>query len=198
MLCAHCGTENDDRATTCTGCGCSLRDGDREAPPSTPPPGQASVWHQGTPVGQGGDTWTSTPPSAPPPPPPGDPARAAGWTPPAPPPPYPPPPPGGFAYPQPPFAYGPRAAPAATVPDYLVQAIILTFFSLCTCVGIPSGALAIVFAAQARAKAAVDHEGALESARNARVACSVTLVLIFVGLAVNLAFGALSGLRRGL
>ena len=198
MPCPHCGTDNGDDATTCSGCGRSL-----------PAAGAAddaghSIWSQGTPVGQGGDTWGAAPPppgtpSQPnlPPPPPG----VQGWAPPAQPgyPPPPPPPPGyqpyappyGDPYPPPPPGYG-HTAHASTVPDYLVPAILVTVFSVCGCIGLVTGVLAIVFAAQAKSKAAAgDIAGAMETARNARTCCWVTLGLTLTSIVIRVMLGAM-------
>jgi hypothetical protein len=75
------------------------------------------------------------------------------------------------------------AAPA-TIPNYLVQAILVT---LCCC--LPFGIVAIVYAAQVNSKLeAGDIAGAQESSRNAKMwcwigfGCGLLAVLIWMGL----------------
>jgi len=70
-------------------------------------------------------------------------------------------------------ALQPRApgAPTPTVPNYLVQAILVT---LCCCV--PFGIVAIVYASQVNAKlAAGDYAGAVEASQKAKTWCWVAL-----------------------
>jgi Interferon-induced transmembrane protein len=75
------------------------------------------------------------------------------------------------------------AAPA-TIPNYLVQAILVTF---CCCV--PFGIVAIVYAAQVNGKlAAGDMAGAQESSRNAKMwswiafGCWLLVAILYMGL----------------
>lgn len=199
MRCSHCGTENDDQSATCLGCGRTLRGADQETPPPSTPTGEPSIWDKGTPVGQGGDTWGSTPPgdALPPPPPAPPPGGAGGWQQP------PPPPPPGYGYQQPyqqpPYqqpGYG-YGVPVGPVPDYLVQSIVLTVLSVCSCLGLITGILAIVFSAQARTKAASgDYPGAMESAKNARITCWITFGLLMIGILFNIVW-FLGALGRG-
>lgn len=59
--------------------------------------------------------------------------------------------------------------PTPTVPNYLVQAILVTFFCC-----VPFGIVAIVYAAQVNAKlGAGDYNGAVESSNNAKKWCWV-------------------------
>lgn len=78
--------------------------------------------------------------------------------PPPPPGPPPPPPPG-------PPAYGAGGGtPPQSVPNYLVQAILVTIFCC-----LPAGVVSIVFAAQVNGKLqAGDYQGALEASRSAK------------------------------
>lgn len=66
-------------------------------------------------------------------------------------------------------AYAP--VPGPTIPNYLVQAILVT---LCCC--LPFGVVAIVYAAQVNGKlAGGDMNGAMESSRNAKMWCWIAL-----------------------
>ena len=78
----------------------------------------------------------------------------------------------------------PATQPAQTVPNYLVQSILVT---LCCC--LPFGIIAIVYAAQVNTKlAAGDVAGALQSSKNARMwawiafGCGALLSLIYTAL----------------
>jgi hypothetical protein len=78
----------------------------------------------------------------------------------------------------------PAQAPAPTIPNYLVQSILVT---LCCCM--PFGIVAIVYAAQVNAKlAGGDIAGALESSRNAKMwswigfACGAVISLIYMAI----------------
>lgn len=84
---------------------------------------------------------------APPPPPQAQPPQA-----------YPPTPPIAQAYAQVP-------PPVANIPNYLVQAILVTFFCC-----LPLGIVSIIFAAQVNSKlAAGDVQGAMEASRQAKL-----------------------------
>jgi hypothetical protein len=75
----------------------------------------------------------------------------------------------------------PAVVPPASVPNYLVQAILCT---LCCC--LPFGIAAIVYASQVNGKLqAGDYEGALASSRNAKMWCWLSLGF---GLLVNAIF----------
>lgn len=64
-----------------------------------------------------------------------------------------------------PPAYPPPGVPRTTVPNYLVQAILVT---LCCC--LPLGIVSIIFASQVNTKLAVgDVAGAMESSRQAKL-----------------------------
>lgn len=82
----------------------------------------------------------------------------------------------------------PAAAPAAggqTVPNYLVQSILVT---LCCC--LPFGIVAIVYAAQVNGKlAAGDVAGAQAASRSARTWCWVAFGVGLVVVALNMVFG---------
>ena len=55
--------------------------------------------------------------------------------------------------------------PAATVPNYLVQAILVTLFCC-----LPFGIVAIVYAAQVNSKIAIgDYNGAVQASNNAKI-----------------------------
>lgn len=105
----------------------------------------------------------------PPPPPPGNLPPPGGYQ-----------PPGGFQPPggyQPPGGFGGVPGPYGgmphppNVPNYLVQAILVTLFCC-----LPVGIASIVFAAQVNGKlAAGDHQGALDSSRKARTWAWVAL-----------------------
>lgn len=61
--------------------------------------------------------------------------------------------------------FAPPGAPGATVPNYLVQAILVT---LCCC--LPAGVVAIIYAAQVNSKLATgDVAGAMSASRNAKI-----------------------------
>ncbi|MDB6112163.1 MAG: Interferon-induced transrane protein [Pedosphaera sp.] len=109
---------------------------------------------------------------------------------------------GLFAAAPPPMAPGriaPMSAPPsgvpATVPNYLVQAILCT---LCCC--LPFGIVAIVYAAQVNGKLqAGDYAGAVEASRKAKMWCwiafGVGLVTGVIGVIIQLAVG-LSGMHQ--
>ena len=95
--------------------------------------------------------------------------------------------------PPPQQASGPSAgfAPGAHVPNYLVQAILVTIFCC-----LPFGIVSIVFAAQVNGKlGAGDYAGALESSNKAKtwawvsfwVGLGITILWIIIGI-----FGALA------
>jgi hypothetical protein len=64
-----------------------------------------------------------------------------------------------------PYFAAPVGAPGGTVPNYLVQSILVT---LCCC--LPAGVVAIIFAAQVNSKlAAGDVAGAMAASRNAKI-----------------------------
>jgi hypothetical protein len=127
-------------------------------------------------------------------PPPGDDGQP-GWGPPpggygAPPPPgyggYGPP--GGYGAPPP--GYGGYPVPPGSVPNYLVQSILVTLFCC-----LPAGVAAIVFASQVDGKLARgDYQGALESSRKAKQWCWISAVGAVVALVLYFAFFAALGL----
>jgi hypothetical protein len=107
----------------------------------------------------------------PPPPPPTAPSASASYTPPR--------PPGGGSYGAPP--------PTETIPNYLVQSIIVT---LCCC--LPLGVVAIVFAAQVNSKlAAGDIAGARDASAKAKMFCWIAFGL---GLALSLIWMVTGGM----
>jgi hypothetical protein len=76
-------------------------------------------------------------------------------------------------------------APAAPIPNYLVQSLLVTF---CCCM--PFGIVALIFAAQVNSKlAAGDVAGAQSASKNARMFCwigfGLTLILLILSLAFN-------------
>src|ERR1051325_6900915 len=78
------------------------------------------------------------------------------------------------------------AAPAGSVPNYLVQSILVT---LCCC--LPGGIVALIFAAQVNSKlAAGDVAGAEAASRNAKMWCWISFGIGVLGALI----GALSGL----
>ena len=87
-------------------------------------------------------------------------------------------------------------APLAKVPNYLVQAILVT---LCCC--LPLGIPAIIFAAQVNSKLALgDMTGALEASRKAKMWCwiafAVGIPLNILLLILQVTAGAFEGLSR--
>jgi hypothetical protein len=85
------------------------------------------------------------------------------------------------------FQYINTGAPGGvSVPNYLVQAILVTLFCC-----LPFGIAAIVFAAQVNGKlAAGDYNGALETSRKARTWCWVSL-WVGLGFFILWVFGAI-------
>jgi len=76
--------------------------------------------------------------------------------------------------------------PGPTIPNYLVQSILVT---LCCC--LPLGVVAIVFAAQVNSKlAAGDIAGAQDASQKARMFCWIAFG---VGLVVTIIWFAISG-----
>ena len=72
-----------------------------------------------------------------------------------------------------PYAGGPGYVGAANVPNYLVQAILVT---ICCC--LPAGIVAIVYAAQVNGKLrSGDYAGALQASGNAKTWCWVSFGL---------------------
>lgn len=125
------------------------------------------------------------PPPPPPPPPPGQ----WGQQP-------PPPPPGQWGQPpqgqwgQAPGGWG---GPAASVPNYLVQSILVT---LGCC--LPVGIAAIVFAAQANSKqGAGDYAGAMSAANTAKMLCWVSFGLGIAAIVLFFSLGALGSAGSG-
>lgn len=95
---------------------------------------------------------------------------------------YTPPPPQAPSY-----GTGPSAGiPGPTIPNYLVQSILVT---LCCC--LPLGVVAIVFAAQVNSKlAAGDIAGAQDASQKAKMFCWIGFG---VGLVVTIIWFAMSG-----
>lgn len=78
---------------------------------------------------------------------------------------------------------------AQSVPNYLVQAILVTIFCC-----LPFGIVAIVFAAQVNGKlAAGDYAGAAETSRKAKLWCWVSFGVGLAGIALWLIFVVLGG-----
>lgn len=86
-------------------------------------------------------------------------------------------------------------APGATVPNYLVFAILATVFCC-----LPTGIPAIVFAAQVNGKLqAGDLAGAQQASKNAKMWCLISLGLglaVFVFCVILIMAGVLNGLRH--
>jgi len=85
------------------------------------------------------------------------------------------------------------AQPVGSVPNYLVQSILLTLFCC-----LPLGIVAIVFAAQVNSKlAAGDYHGAIDSSNKARMWCWWSFGLGLASVVLSFGFmvlGILSGL----
>jgi hypothetical protein len=101
-----------------------------------------------------------------------------------------------YAPPPPPYQSGYGAAPVS-VPNYLVQSILVT---LCCC--LPFGIVAIIFAAQVNSKlAAGDVAGAMDSSGKARMWCwlafGVGLGIIIISCVINSA-AFMQGLHEGM
>ena len=98
--------------------------------------------------------------------------------------------------PPPPPSYGtPSGVPVATIPNYLVQSIIVT---LCCC--LPLGVVAIIFSAQVNSKlAAGDIAGAQEASSKAKLFAwlgfGIGLVVIIIWFAIS-GMATLQGLRE--
>jgi hypothetical protein len=91
-----------------------------------------------------------------------------------------------YTPPPPPSNFGSTAPPAETIPNYLVQSILVT---LCCC--LPLGVVAIVFAAQVNTKIAQgDLAGARDSSQKAKMFCWIALGLGLVAMAI---YGVFSG-----
>lgn len=101
------------------------------------------------------------------------------------------PPPGGGYGPPPGGGYGPppgsqHRGPVPEIPNYLVQAILVT---LCCC--LPLGIVSIVYASQVNSKkAAGDIAGAMESSANAK---KWAWIGFGIGLVVNIILWAING-----
>ncbi len=103
----------------------------------------------------------------------------------------PPPPPPEYTAPpgQPPHAY----YPAGSIPNYLVQSIIVT---LCCC--LPAGIPAIVYAAQVNGKLqAGDVDGAVRASKNARTWCWVAFGLGLAAIIVRFGFIGIDATETG-
>lgn len=86
----------------------------------------------------------------------------------------------------------PAAIPPGTIPNHMAFAILATVFTAMSCIGIPLGITAIVFASQVNGKlAAGDMDGAQRSASLALVFCWVTAILGGVLTIAAIAGGAL-------
>ena len=76
------------------------------------------------------------------------------------------------------------AQPTEPVPNYLVQAILLTIVGLmcCQCVVLPTGIVALVFASQVNSKQQTgDYAGAIGSSNNARIWCWISFAAAIIG-----------------
>jgi hypothetical protein len=89
-----------------------------------------------------------------------------------------------YTPPPPPASYGAAPAAGATIPNYLVQSILVT---LCCC--LPLGIVAIIFSAQVNSKLAQgDIAGAAEASRKAKMFCLIALGLGLIGIVLSLIF----------
>lgn len=111
-----------------------------------------------------------------------------------------PPPPPTQSYTPPPAgagAYAPGAAAPGSIPNYLVQSILVT---LCCCV--PFGIVAIVFAAQVNSKlASGDVNGAMQSSRNAKMWVWIAFGTGLLAMAIWALTGGMAmmqGIREGM
>jgi len=84
----------------------------------------------------------------------------------------------------------PQFGPQATVPNYLIPAILTTVFCC-----LPFGVVSIVYAAQVNGKVEVgDRPGAIESSRKARLWAWVSFGAGLVVIVLSVLFGVLSAL----
>ncbi len=104
----------------------------------------------------------------------------------------------GAPSPPPHMAPPPQMAgqPVGTVPNYLVQAILVTLFCC-----LPLGIVAIVFAAQVNGKLAVgDYYGATEASNKAKMWCwwafgiGLAIMILYTGIMI---LGVVSGMAGG-
>ena len=101
---------------------------------------------------------------------------------------------GGPAYaPGMPYGGGPGYGGAANVPNYLVWAILAT---ICCCV--PSGIVAIVYAAQVNGKVASgDYVGAVRYSDNAKLWCWISFALGIASIVLGIFLGVFGTLVEG-
>lgn len=91
-------------------------------------------------------------------------------------------------------AYGHGGAVGPEIPNYLVQSILVTIFTLCTCC-IPIGVIPLIFSFQVNSKKqAGDFAGAAEASRKAKMWCWITFGVALVWFAISMAFGIMSAL----
>lgn len=99
--------------------------------------------------------------------------------------------------PPPPGSYAPAGMAPGSIPNYLIQSILVT---LCCCV--PFGIVAIVFAAQVNSKlAAGDVNGAMQASKNAKmwswIAFGTGLVFIAIWMLTS-GVAMMQGIREGM
>lgn len=98
----------------------------------------------------------------------------------------PPPPQASYTPPPPPRFDTPGQPPAAQVPNYLWQSIVVT---LCCC--LPIGIVAIIFAAQVNDKLRRgDIQGAMQASKQAKMWC---LIAVGLGILVAIIYGLFGG-----
>ena len=92
--------------------------------------------------------------------------------------------------------YTPPAANAgAPMANNMTLAIIATVVSISFCCGIPHGLISLLCATQVAKKAqAGDTEGAMKSAKQAKIFAWISIVVSVVGLVLAFVFGVIGGI----
>lgn len=85
--------------------------------------------------------------------------------------------------------YAQQAAPPPRPSTFLAGNIILTVLSLCSCFGLITGIIGIVFSAMVMSRhTARDYEGARSASKVAKVMFFVTLALVIIGTVLTIAY----------